>query len=292
MLRIVVVVWLAATVVAAQSPSPLPAPDPSIAFEVASIKRTPPPSGGFTFPSASPQPGGRWTAQNATFVMMLRAAYAGFSLPGQVVGGPAWIDSERFEVQAKAAEGEPSGEQMTMMLRRLLAERFALEVHIERRELDVYALVLARSDGRLGPGLREAAVDCQALAAARERGEAPPEAPPAPGQRPDCGRLETIRAGVRRVLMGGAPIASVAGAIQSAAGRPVLDRTGLTGEFDVDLEFAREGGPQPAPRAAAAADPAPSVFTALQEQLGLKLESRTEIVDVLVIDQVEMPTPD
>jgi uncharacterized protein (TIGR03435 family) len=140
--------------------------------------------------------------------------------------------------------------------------------------------------------LREAAVDCQALAEARERGEAPPAERLTPGQRPDCGRLDTVRAGVQRVLMGGAPIASVAGAIQSAAGRPVLDRTGLIGEFDVDLQFAREGGPQPAPSTAAAGDAAPSVFTALQEQLGLKLESRTEIVDVLVIDHVELPTPD
>jgi uncharacterized protein (TIGR03435 family) len=180
---------------------------------------------------------------------------------------------------------------MTMMLQRMLADRFKLKVHVAPREIDVYALVLARSEGRLGPGLRAAAMDCLALAEARKRGEAPPAPTPTAGQRPDCGRMETVRAGVRRVLMGGAPISALAEAIQSAAGRAVLDRTGLTGNFDVDIEFLREGGRQPA-RDANAANPASSVFTALQEQLGLKLEPRKEMMDVLVIDQVESATSD
>ena len=100
-------------------------------------------------------------SQNATFTMILREAYPGFSLPGQIVG-PDWITSERFDINARA-DGEAPHDVITAMLRQLLADRFVLRVHMERRELDVYALVDAREDGRPGRGLRKPAVDCDAI---------------------------------------------------------------------------------------------------------------------------------
>ena len=181
------------------------------------------------------------------------------------------------------------------MVRQMLADRFKLKVRIEPREVDSYALVLARSDGALGPGIRPSTVDCQALAEARKRGEVPAP-PPQLGQRPQCGSSSQMRntpAGrVEKRMMGAARISSVVSAAQGAVGRPVLDRTGLTGTYDIDLEFAREDQLQAAPDAGAGAASAPSIFTALQEQLGLKLERGRHTMDVLVIEHVEMPTPD
>jgi uncharacterized protein (TIGR03435 family) len=288
-MRAVLCVFVATATLSAQS-NRLPS-DAVASFEVASIKQSSPPGTGPIRLEAGPQPGGRWVAQNATFMMILRGAYPGFSLPGQVVGGGDWIGTTRFDINAIAG-GDPPREQMTAMLKQLLSDRFALKVHVEPRELDVYALVLARSDGRLGPGLRKPAVDCQALAEARKRGEAPPPPPFAPGQRPQCGMMSTVSAGVQRLATGGTPVTSVASAIQATVGRAVIDRTGLTGTFDIDFEFAREVGPAPGPPVDPNANSAASVFTALQEQLGLKLESRKETMDVLVIDHVEPPTPD
>lgn len=279
---------LAIATASAQSNGPVP-DVPVKSFEVASIKQSPPATGGPIRLGAGPAPGGRWVAQNANFMMILRAAYPGYSQPGQVVGGPEWLTTSRFEVNAIAG-GEPPPEQMNAMVRQLLAERFALKVHVEPRELDVYALVLARSDGRLGPGIRPPAVDCEALAAARKRGEAPPPPPFVPGQRPQCGMMSSVIAGVQRVTLGGSRITSIATTVQSSVGRPVVDRTGLTGTFDIDFEFAREVALQSAPPTDLAAGGAASVFTALQEQLGLRLEPRKETMDVLVIDHVEMPT--
>jgi uncharacterized protein (TIGR03435 family) len=150
--------------------------------------------------------------------------------------------------------------------------------------------VVARADGRLGPGLRKPAIDCEARAEARKKAMAagePPPAPPTPGQRMECG-LQTRRMnGVQRVTGSGTPITDVIYGIEQTLGRPVIDRTGLTGRFDIDLEFAGTG-----PLTAADTPDAPaSVFTAVQEQLGLKLEARKERMTVLVIEQAEMPTP-
>jgi uncharacterized protein (TIGR03435 family) len=238
------------------------------------------------------RPGGQWVSQNVPLNLILRAAYPGYALPGQIVGGPPWINSERFDINARAA-GDPPRDVMADMLKRLLADRFKLKAHPESREVDVYALVLARSDGRLGPGLRKPAVDCEAIEAARKQaapaGSSPPmpPGPPKPGERPECGTLSTSMNGVLRLATGGTTLSGVATAIQATVGRPVLDRTGLAGRFDVDLEYA--GTAAPSTTADQLNAPA-SVFTALQEQLGLKLEPRKEMMDVLVIDFVERPT--
>src|SRR5687768_4345365 len=145
--------WLlVASVATVSAQSNAPAPDAAVRFEVASIKQSAPPGSGPFRLEAGPMPGGRWVAQNASFMLILRTAYPGYSQP-QIVGGPDWLTTARFDITAIAG-GDPPAEQMTAMLRQLLADRFALKVHVEPREVDVYALVLARSDGRPGPGLR------------------------------------------------------------------------------------------------------------------------------------------
>ena len=293
-MRTVVLLSLLATgaaFAAAQSPA---------AFEVASIKESPPPTanpaGGFSVSLfVGSRPGGRWEANNATLLMLLRSAYEGYSLPGQIAGAPEWGERLRFDVKAIAA-GDPSRAEMNAMVRQMLTERFKLKVRIEPREVDSYALVLARTDGALGPGIRPASVDCQALAEARKRGEAPPAAPLVAGQRPQCGTMGQMRntpAGrVEKFMAGSMTIATVVGVAQRAVGRPVLDRTGLKGTYDVDLEFAPATELRTAPDAGNDAPAAASIFTALQEQLGLKLESGRHRMDVLVIESVETPSAD
>lgn len=261
------------------------------AFDVVSVRPSAPPTGGPMFATIGSRPGGQWISQNVQFISILRAAYTSFPSPGQIVGGPDWIHTERFDINARAA-GDPPAEVVTEMLKLLLADRFKLKVHTEQREIDVYALVLARPDGRLGPGLRKAAVDCEAREAARKRDlaaglPATQASAPKPGERPECGMLSSSMNGVLRVATGSTPISAVVRQIQVNVGRPVIDRTGLTGRFDIELQFSATG-----PQTAADQPDAPtSVFTAVQEQLGLKLKSRKERMDVLVIDQVEMPTP-
>jgi uncharacterized protein (TIGR03435 family) len=157
----------------------------------------------------------------------------------------------------------------------------------------VYALVLARSDGRLGPQLRKAAVDCASLSEAERRRSLANDLNAAPG----CG----IRVSPGRLMAGGVSISNflTAGLSRYVQDRVVLDRTGLTGDFDVTLEWTPaswEIGPALALPGAAALPPppadGPSIFTAVQEQLGLKLESRRGPVEVIVIERVEQPTPD
>ena len=288
----VLFVVLALASLAAQSPADAK-PDALPSFDVASVKPSPPATGGPMFMTLGQRAGGRWMSQNVPFIGIIRAAYPGFSLPGQIIGGPAWVNTERFDIDARAA-GEPTREAMADMLKQLLADRFKLKVHSEMREVDVYALVMARRDGRLGPGLQRPSIDCEAIEAERKKAiaagtppaQAVPAAPPKPGERPQCGVLSSSMNGVQRVAAGGAPVSVIAAPIQFVLGRPVLDRTGLTGRFDIELQFAGTG-----PLTAADTPDAPaSVFTAVQEQLGLRLEPRKEKMDVLVVDSAEPPT--
>jgi len=296
-----VLVFLGAVLVGAfviaQTPPPSPqsqAPSADTpAFEVASVK---PNKSGDGRVMIGMQPGGRFTATNVPLRMLIRNAYQ--LQDAQLVGGPDWIASDRFDIMAKA-EGDPpptppgTAGPIQLMLRTLLADRFKLVVHNETRELPIYALVLARSDGRLGPQLRPAAVDCAAMAAARGRG-GPPPALPQPGERPTCG----MRIGPGQMAGGGFPLSQFATTLSQFVQRGVVDRTGLTGNFDLDLtwtpDFQGRGGPPPpgAPDLPPIDPNGPSIFTAVQEQLGLKLDSQKGPVDVLVIDRVEQPTPD
>jgi uncharacterized protein (TIGR03435 family) len=186
---------------------------------------------------------------------------------------------------------------LQMAIRALLAERFNLVVHNESKEMPIYALILARGDGKLGPEMKKSETDCAALAAARGRGPGgpPPSGPPAPGQPMPCG----IRIGMGNLVMGGASLGQFAQSLAMFVGRMVSDKTGLTGGWDLNLTWTPDNMPQRPPGApdpqinGAAIDPnGPSIFTAIQEQLGLKLDSQRGPVDVLVIDKAEHPTPD
>ncbi len=272
-----VIVTAPATVsLRAQSP-PVDAEHP--AFEVASVKTA---SAGNPGVAMQIQ-GGRYTATNIPLRSLIINAYR--VRDAQILGGQSWL-TDRFDIVAKA-EGSPSPAQMQLMMRRLLADRFKLVVHTETRDLPIYALVLNRSDGKLGPQLRTAAADCTA-----SRGRFTSTGSSAsPLQRPTCGM--TMSGG--NLMAGGIPIANLAATLSGFVNRIVQDRTGLTGNFDLDLRWTPDQlGTQPpgaAPDALPLAD-GPSIFTAVQEQLGLKLESTKAPLDVLVIDRVEKPTPD
>lgn len=247
-------------------------PAGNLAFEVASVK----PDTSNTQTSVAAPPG-RFIAINAPLATLLSVAY---QLPWfRIVDGPDWI-SGRFDVSAKMPDGA-GPEQLRPMLQRLLAERFLLKAHRDTRDQPVYALVLARTDGRFGPQLRRSTVDCAARrsqrVAAGARG-----ADLATGADPSC----DVGVTPGQLRLRGVPLDALSNWLSTIVGdRVVVDRTGLTGTFDADLQYAAQpGGVGP--------HDAPSVFTAVQEQLGLKLEPSRAAVDVLVIDSVRRPAPD
>jgi uncharacterized protein (TIGR03435 family) len=237
------------------------------------------------------QPGGRFTMTNVPIRNLVAAAYGTPQPlpPFLVIGGPDWLDKDRYDVIAKAAGDPAPGPNgpppiMFEMLRTLLAQRFKLVVHRETRDQPVYALTTARADGTPGRGLTKSTFDCSTLMAA-ERAGGPPPSPNA-----FCG----LRVSPGRVQGGSASMSQFANSLARGVSRTVIDRTGLTGNYDFVLEFAADQMPQGSPAAGPAGAPAApsdgaSLFTALQEQLGLKLESTRAPVDVLVIDSIERP---
>ena len=254
-------------------------PRERLAFDVASVREN---KSGSEQGMLLPQ-GSQLNAQNYRLRQLIEFAYRVQSF--ELVGGPDWIDSARFDISAKASfepnpapVGAPPGD-MEQMVQTLLAERFKLQVHRERREMPIYALVLARRDGQMGPRLRREADVCAASRNATARGEKPPELAPRADGRPVCGMM----GGGGRFFAGGVTLAMLASAFSPQAARVVADRTGLSGYFEVDLEFSPDALTN-------AASERPSFFTALEEQLGLRLEPARAPVDVLVIDRVERPT--
>jgi uncharacterized protein (TIGR03435 family) len=251
------------------------------AFEVVSIRENRSVGGG---QGMRLQPGGQLVITNQPLRPLIVFAYG--LLPQQVVGGPAWIDSTRFDIVAQAGgtippsqPGGPPGPAQ-LMLQRLLAHRFNLAVRSEMREMPIYALTLARGDKQLGPRLRPSQTGCVEAMAAYARGEGP--LPP----RTQCG----LSGGDGRITAAGVSMAMLGKLILSGpAGRIVEDRTGLTAVFDFELEFTPD--PLADQRSANSALPTdqPSLFTALEEQLGLKLQPRREPVSVLVVERAEAP---
>jgi uncharacterized protein (TIGR03435 family) len=268
------------------------------AFEVASIK--PNNSGAVRNGIFMPRTD-RFQQNNATLRQLVRSVYRrrAFETP-QVVGGPGWVDSDRFDITAKIEDGAGTLEQLyipdgkgspgraLLMLRTLLEERFKLVVHQETRDLPIYALTLARSDGKLGPKLVRSDVDCEKviadLADAIRKTGRPPVGPP--GQAPPCSTGgppgKFTGNDITMQMFADVLISSVNR--MDAVDRVVVDRTGLSGGFDLALDWT--------PDELSAAASGTSIFTALQEQLGLKLEPARGPVDVIVIDRVERPTPD
>ena len=294
MTRIVVLLLLVvlAAAVGAQAPAPT---TPRAAFEVATVK---PNKSGEGRVSMRMIPGGAYEAFNVTLGSMIRMAYRLQDF--QVVGAPAWVDQDRFDIVGKPPEGVPLAVQP--MMQSLLVERFNLKTREETREFPIYALIVA-NPGKLGPKLTPSKVDCAAAAAAaRGRGTAPTPPMPMqmqPGTRPECGM--TTNGG--RLMAGGFTMTQLANSLSQFTGRSVVDRTGLAGAYDLDVEFTPDpalrgrgmgGGLPPAPPPLGServVDPAGiSVFTAVQEQLGLKLDSQRGPVPVLVIESVTQPT--
>jgi bla regulator protein blaR1 len=259
----------------------------TLAFEAASVK---PNKSTERNRGAGFQPGGRFLARNMTLRALVAIAYGTPQpLPAfRVVGGAGWTDSDGFDVEAKTVgefqdtQGGPgfsnSGE---LMLRTLLAERFSLKAHTETRDLPIYALVQARSNGSLGPRLSRSNVDCDvalaAAAASRRAGVAPN-----PGDRPVCA--------FRGFTGSGVTLGQLSAVLTPFLQRVVLDRTGLDGRFDVDLALTPDQLRRPDAPVPNASPDGPSIFTTLQEQLGLKVESTRGPVEVVVIDAAEHPT--
>jgi bla regulator protein blaR1 len=261
---------------------PLPSTS-ELRFEAASVKQNKPNAGDPVRVLVRFLPGGSFEAFNVTLGSVIRLAYGLQDF--QMVGGPEWINTDRFDMQARGPQGATESE-IPRRLQTLVAERLALKAHRETRDHPIYALVLARADGSLGPRLRRSQFDpekIKELYAKAFREKASP---------PQCGL-----SAARRLGSCGLTIASLTSLLPIYAGRMVVDRTGLTGGYDYELQFsdreipgAGTGGGFPVPIAPDNPD-APSLFTALEEQLGLKLEAQTGPVEVLVIDHVERPTP-
>jgi uncharacterized protein (TIGR03435 family) len=222
---------------------------------------------------------------NVTTRSLLLSAYGLHS--SQLLGGPTWIGTDRFDVIAKPPEDVPQGQvsdfgsvRMQLMLRSLLAERFNFTSHTEMKELPVFILTKARSDGKLGPSIRPTTADC----AARELSTTPRPLNRV-GELPTC---TGVMAGFGRYAAGNRPIAALVRYLQGE--RLILDRTDLEGNFDLNLEFAPNQVAGGSDSSVSADSDRPSMFIALQEQLGLRLESATMPVTVLVIDHIERPT--
>jgi uncharacterized protein (TIGR03435 family) len=257
-------------------------------FEVATIK---PNKSDSNRSSLDLQPGGRFTAINVSLAALISVAYGEPYAPLQrnrLVINPRWMIGDsgyasfaRFDIVAKA-DASLTREHLPVALQKLLVDRFQLVVHHDNRELPIYQLVLARTDGQLGPKLRPSGVDCSD--------------PNAPAAKNDDG---TSKCGFRRLpgrATGRATMADLAMRLLNNAvddHRPVEDRSGLSGTFEFDLEWT------PVAPVPADAPPAPpvdpngiSLFTALREQLGLRLEPAKQRIDILVVDRAERPTED
>jgi uncharacterized protein (TIGR03435 family) len=281
------------SMLSAQSPTPaLPA------YDVVSIK----PSAGNSFSSnLSQRPDGGLTAVNVPVATLISRAYQP-AAPADFAGLPDWGMRERWDVTTTSSRADATAEERTAMLRAMLADRFKLIVHLEKRPRDVYELVLARTDGRLGSGLEQLDVDCTATrAAARAAFEAgvrpaieppkilPPLSPGGPPRMVASGPAApcTLRM-VGDDLDGQGTVADLAGMFRMATGREVVDRSGLTGFYQITMRFDQMAARRP-PAVVAPLDAAPSVFTAVQEQLGMKLVAATASRDTLVIDRLERP---
>jgi uncharacterized protein (TIGR03435 family) len=266
-----------------------PAAD-SPTFEVASVRPNDNP--GRMGTTLAP---GRYTASGLSVRRLIMQAYEIHN--AQIIGGPDWLGSQGFDINATMT-GMPSPEIRNMMTRTLLRDRFKLSFHIEKRDLPIYALVVHRSDGRLGPGLKRIPDDECPPGSTRRGGPPPaPPSPPDPNALAGCGQ---IMFGPGRLLAHGVPIDMLARSLGNfpavtSFNRPVTNLTGLDGVYDFELRWTDEfgrGGPPPTGGPAAAVNPGdePVLFTALQEQLGLKLNPQRATLDVLVIDSIERPT--
>jgi uncharacterized protein (TIGR03435 family) len=198
----------------------------------------------------------------------------------RVTGGPSWLDTDRWDIEAKAEDAVPEAE-LHLMMRALLAERFNLELHHETRPVAGFALVRARVNGPLGPQLHAHSEPCPPKPA----GESAPFSFDA---MPVCGGMSGTN---RLVRMSARPLADLAAFLSRRVSRPVADRTGLAGLFDASLEWTADAqSSAPLAQAPSGPDDSVSVFTALQEQLGLRLEAERVDTEFLVVERVDRAT--
>jgi uncharacterized protein (TIGR03435 family) len=257
----------------------LPAVRPE--FEVASVK---PNASGSNNLLMRPPVDGRFTATNVTLKMLIALAYKVRQL--EISGGPTWIASDRYDVNAKAADSNVSADQSRLMIQKMLEDRFRLMVHRETKEMPVYALLPAKN----GLKIRDSKEgECVAVASISPRASTPDQP-----FTPVCGSFIVMPTGLdgKDISM-----AQLANSLSGIVGPPVIDKTGYAAGFDFHLEFTRDvtatqpNFPPAAGDKGLAATPGdtsgPSIFAALQEQLGLKLEATKGPVEVIVIDHAE-----
>ena len=289
-------------------------PPPAASFDVTSVKRTAGAGGPMTMRNSP----GNFAAINIPVREVIKMAYQVQDF--QLIGAPDWTGVERYDIEGRFDPTAPLAgfdsppARNAAMVRSLLRDRFGMVAHTETREMPVLALRLARADGRLGPQIKQSAVDCSAMAGPGRgpiegrggpiegRGPIPGRGGPdgriggplegrIGGPLPPCGS----RGGFGQLTSNGMPMAQFARQLSQLTGRQVVERTGLTGGYDIDLKFTPTPdqlppGPPPPGVELPPIDPnGPSLFAALQEQLGLKLDTERGQVEVVVIDRIERP---
>lgn len=281
---------LAAAAAIAAMVSPLASQ--SLEFEVASIKR----NTSNTFAGGPPTnlASGQLSMTNVPLQTLVLAGYPLQTIPVLVIGMPGWATSDRYDVVAK---GKPAATQdeRRQMWRALLTERLKLQAHYETRERAVYNLVFARADRRLGPQLQPSMLDCS-LPPATNFNSSTADGVEAMAMTRCSPMMITDPTG-QGIYSGGTTLATLVRMLSGMAGqllidRPIVDQTGLEGNYAVRLKFASVSLPPGASTSGTPPPPQerPSIFIALQEQLGLKLESTTMQAQVLVVDHIERPT--
>jgi len=211
-------------------------------------------------------PGGAYRAINTTLARIIPDAFG--VMPFQVTGGPAWLQTERFDINARPpADARP--DQLPAMLQALLVDRFALKSHRDRQERPIYALTLV--DAGSGPKLTPSSLDCDQQEADKKL-------------TPECQSQIGIGRGGGQLVMKGRGLALLARTLGSVVGRIVTDQSGLTAKYDIELKWSAGD--------AAASSNDPEIFSAVREQLGLQLKAATGPVEMVVIDSVDRPSAD
>ena len=254
------------------------------AFEVASVKPSQPGGRGRGF---GVTPAGQFMAQGMNAADLIGIAYGG-SLPlrrFQITGGPGWVDSDRFDIVANSPVAAPTPEQTRVMIRALLIDRFKLIAKEETKDAPIYLLNLARRDGPPGPKLKPSGYTCFE----------------GPTPMPDADRDKCVfNVGYGVLTARGVSMPTLAYTLQNfyGIGRLVVDRTGLKGGYDMDMEWApltqfRQPGnlDPPADAADRPVNAGPTIFVALKDQLGLSLDSSRGPVPTIAIESIEKPTP-
>ena len=257
-------------------------PSQAATFAVTTVKPSPPGAlpAGFSVRGEQVRAGALTLAQMVNFAWNLMPQ----RFLGRVEGGPAWMMTERFDVGGKAARPLTVNE-ARLMIRGLLADRFQLKTRIDTRQVPVYALSVVRADGTLGPGLKRSKLDCAAYNAAAVSND---YAEAGKQRTEGCGVGTLGSPSTELVIKGATSIDAIIPRMSRSLDldRPILNRTNLTGTFDIDLHWS-PGSPGPRPT-----EGTMSLYTALRQQLGLKLEPQTGPIEVLVIDGATHPTPD